>query len=159
MNDRDDAVPGVIAPPPLLYLGTLALGLLIQAVRPLPLLPKVLAAVRKPLGAGLIASGVIGLFWATRTMFRAGEHPDPDKPVATVLDEGPFRYSRNPIYVAMTAIYLGITVFRNATWPVAFLPALMTVMVERVVLREEQYLEQQFGSDYREYKSRVGRWI
>lgn len=158
MNDRDDATPEVL-PPPVLYLGTLTLGLLIQVVWSLPLLPKGLAAVRKPLGIGFAAAGAAILVWATRTMFRAGEHPDPDKPVSTVIDDGPFGYSRNPIYVAMTAIYLGITVFRNAIWPAVFLPGVLVVIQKRVVLHEEESLERQFGDDYREYKSRVRRWV
>lgn len=72
---------------------------------------------------------------------------------------GPFRLSRNPIYLAMTAMYLGIAFLGNSWWPLLLLPPLLVVMHWGVVLREERHLAKQFGEGYGRYKSTTRRWL
>ena len=106
--------------------------------------------------------GVFGTtlaFWGTYTFRRAGTHVRPSRPVTALVTGGPFRYSRNPFYLAMTVIYIGITLYVGFLWPlVTLVPALIMVQW-RIVRREEQFLESRFGEDYRAYKARVHRWI
>ncbi len=160
---RDDAVTeteqdsaGVIGPPPLIYFGPLMLGLLMQRVRPVTALPR---GVARPLGRLLLAIGIPLNLWTLLTFRREHTPLDPRKPVAHIITSGPFRYSRNPSYTAFALIYLGVAVLRNTLWPLLWLPAVLLTMRRGVIAREELYLERKFGDEYRQYKSRVRRWL
>jgi protein-S-isoprenylcysteine O-methyltransferase Ste14 len=83
----------------------------------------------------------------------------PDKPVSKLIQEEPFRYSRNPIYVSDAMIYAGIAVLRNSLWAIVLLPLAMFAIQREVMGREERYLERIFGEEYLEYKARVRRWV
>ncbi|MDQ2745090.1 MAG: isoprenylcysteine carboxylmethyltransferase family protein [Chloroflexota bacterium] len=155
MNDEDTA--GVIAPPPLIFAIPLGVGLVLQRFQSARLgLPRVMA---RPLGLTLIALGAYLGPAAFRSMRRSGTHPDPRTPAKALVVVGPFRYSRNPLYLTMTLIYAGITLLANARWPVIFLPSVLLVIRRGVIDREERYLERRFGEEYREYKRQVRRWI
>ena len=82
-----------------------------------------------------------------------------DKPVSSLVQDGPFRYSRNPGYLSLTMIYAGIAVLRNALWAILLLPLVLYVMQREVIEREERYLEGTFGEEYLAYKRRVRRWV
>jgi protein-S-isoprenylcysteine O-methyltransferase Ste14 len=82
-----------------------------------------------------------------------------DKAVSKVLQEGPFRYTRNPLYLSDAMIYAGISVIRNSLWAIVLLPLGMYLIEREVMGREESYLERTFGEEYLAYKSRVRRWI
>ena len=92
-------------------------------------------------------------------MIRAGTSPDPGQPTKKIVAEGPFRFTRNPIYVSFTLTYLGITMSVNALWSVLFLPVGLLIVRHGVIAREERYLERKFGPEYLQYKARVRRWI
>jgi protein-S-isoprenylcysteine O-methyltransferase Ste14 len=149
----------VVARPPLLYTSTLALGLVAQAVRPLPLMPRGSRLLRRLGGAALLGVGLASAGWATRTMGRAGTSVDVDTPTTALVTEGPYRYSRNPIYLALSALYLGVALLANARWPVLLFPALLAVMWRGVIEREERYLARRFGEEYLAYRGRVRRWL
>lgn len=155
-NDGSDN-PGVVAPPPLIYACTLAFGLLLNRLRPTSLpLPRDLSRV---LGPALTAVGLLLGIWGFREMRRAGTNVDPSEPTTAIVDDGPYRYTRNPLYVGMTLIYGGISAFANALVPVLLLPAVLRVMRRGVIEREERYLERKFGEEYLRYKTRVPRWL
>ena len=158
MTDEKSDRPGVIAPPPLIFAAGLVIALLIQKARPVPLWPG-LSAVTLPLGASLIGAAVSLAAWAFRTMRRAGTHVDPYKPTTRLVSEGPFQFTRNPLYLSLTLIYLGITLLFNALWPLLLLPFVLFVLRRGVIDREERYLERKFGQEYAQYKNRVRRWI
>jgi len=82
-----------------------------------------------------------------------------NKPVSRVVQDGPFRYSRNPGYLALTMIYAGIAVLRSALWAVVLLPLVLYVIEREMIEREERWLERSFGEEYRAYKARVRRWV
>jgi protein-S-isoprenylcysteine O-methyltransferase Ste14 len=84
---------------------------------------------------------------------------DPRKPVSKLVADGPFRYTRNPAYLSLTIIYVGITVLRNALWPILLLPLVLYVIQGDQIEREEQYLERIFGEEYLTYKMSVRRWM
>lgn len=147
---------GVVAPPPLLFGGILMLGLTINRFLPVPFMPR---------GTARLAGGFLGIAGlllggsAIREMRRAGTSPLPQKPTTAVVQTGPYSLSRNPIYLAMSMTYAGITTFANALWPLLFLPAVLFEISRDMVEREEHYLELRFGEEYRQYRARVRPWI
>jgi protein-S-isoprenylcysteine O-methyltransferase Ste14 len=148
--------PGVITPPPVIYAGALTAGLLANRRFGLPFLPRRLARV---LGPALVACGLVLGLLGFREMRRAGTSADPYEPATAIVTAGPYRLTRNPMYVGFTLMYVGISALANALAPVLFLPAVFAVMRRGVIEREERYLERKFGEEYLEYKGRVRRWI
>src|SRR5262249_13461566 len=154
-NTRSDR-PGVIAPPPLLYLGALALGLILHVLFPLRPLPPLIA---RSVGALLVARTVPFMLRARRLMLRAGTNVNPYKPATAIVQAGPFRVSRNPLYLSLTLLYVGLALLVNTLWPFLLLPIVIGVMITGVVEREERYLEAKFGEEYRVYAASVRRWL
>ncbi len=152
--ERDRA--GVIAPPPLIFLVPLLLGLALQRLRPLPRPPRWLS---RSVGWPLVLLALATNLWAATTFRRARTPLDPRKPVARLVTWGPFRFSRNPNYVAFTALYLGLALVRRALWPLLFLPLALWAVRRGVIEREERYLARRFGDEYRRYQARVPRWL
>ena len=148
--------PGVIAPPPLIYLAFLAAGLGLGYAWPAPLVDD---AARYPLGGALAALGVALAVVALLRFRHAGTNVRTEKPATALVTEGPYRYSRNPIYVALTLIYCGIGVAADSGWVLGLAVPLLAVMRYGVVAAEERYLEATFGEAYRHYKGRVRRWL
>ena len=148
--------PGVLAPPPLIYAGALAAGLLANRRYHMPILPRRIA---RTLGWPLVACGLAVGFLGSREMRRAETTLDPPKPATTIVTGGPFRYTRNPLYLSMTLIYGGISALADALLPVLLLPIVLRLMRRGVIEREERYLERKFGDEYIEYKVRTPRWI
>ena len=154
MKTTDTA--GVIAPPPVIYLTSLVIGLVFRALVPTPFLPRGLAFM---LGAIMIAIAVWLSVWGVRVMHRAGTSEKTSLPTTALVTTGPFRYSRNPLYVSLTLAYLGIAVAAQSLWALALLIVVLAVVQRGVIDREERYLERRFGEDYLRYKGRVRRWI
>ena len=156
MIDETQEAAGMGVPPPLLYGGTLGLSLLLHRFFPRSVLPRSVARV---VGGALV--GLSFLFGppAVLAMRRAQTALSPDEPTTTIVDRGPFRYSRNPIYVAFTLLYAGIAIFANTLWALLFLPGVLLLIHRQVADREEPYLERVFGAEYLRYKHRVRRWI
>ena len=148
--------PGVIAPPPLIYLGALGVGFGLNAAIGNGSLPPTVA---RPVGAGLIVAGagLMGTF--VRAFGRAGTPVDPYTPSQAIVTDGPYRLTRNPGYVGMTLAYAGIAIVSNAPWALVPLPVVVAVIDRAVIAREERYLERKFGARYTDYKRRVRRWI
>ena len=153
-EDRDNA--GVIAPPPLIYLGPLLLGLLFNRKLQVPFLPRGAA---RAIGWSLLAGGVSLMGWFEWAMRFAGTPTNPYKPVSNLATDGPFRYTRNPAYLSMAMIYAGVSSLANALSSILLLPAALLVIQRGVIEREERYLERKFGEEYLRYKARVRRWV
>lgn len=152
MDPKDNA--GVIAPPPLIYLAGLAVGLILDRTVPLPIEFAWPAA-----GIVVAVSGVVLMAWGIREFRRAGTHFRPDKPSTRVIAAGPFRFTRNPLYVSMTLMYGGIAVGLGSPWAMALLVPVLAVIRYGVIAREERYLERKFGVEYLAFKNSVRRWI
>jgi protein-S-isoprenylcysteine O-methyltransferase Ste14 len=153
-DERDN--PGIRVPPPLIYVGPLILGLMLDRRRHLPFLPRVVA---RGLGLALLGGGAVLNAWFLRTIRKADVPIRTDKPVPRLTTEGPFRYSRNPSYLALAMIYAGIASVRNSLWAVLLLAPVVWVIGREVIGREERYLERAFGEEYLTYKGRVRRWV
>jgi protein-S-isoprenylcysteine O-methyltransferase Ste14 len=148
--------PGVIARPPLLYLGTLILALIAHTLRPIPIAA---ATWTRWAGIPLIVLGFALANWGRRIMRAAGTNIDPAQPATAIVTTGPFGFSRNPLYLSLTIVYLGLTLAFNTLWGLALLVPLLILMHTGVVLREERYLDQKFGQIYRQYRARVRRYL
>jgi protein-S-isoprenylcysteine O-methyltransferase Ste14 len=155
MTDEPDN-PGIRVPPPPVYLLALFLGLLLDRKAHVPFLPRGVARV---LGWPLVGGGIALAAWFVRTMRGVDTTIRIDKPVSSLVQNGPFRYSRNLGYVALAMIYTGIAVLRNALWAILLLPLVVYMIQREVIEREERYLERTFGEEYLAYKARVRRWV
>jgi protein-S-isoprenylcysteine O-methyltransferase Ste14 len=156
MIDETQEAAGMGVPPPLLYGGTLGLSLLLHRFFPRSMLPRNMARV---VGGALVGLNFLFGPPAVLAIRRAQPAQSPDEPITTIVDHGPFRYSRNPIYVAFTLVYTGIAIFANTLWALLFLPGVLLLIHRQVVDRGEPYLERVFGAEYLWCKHRVRRWI
>ena len=146
----------VRVPPPLIYVGGFGLGLLLERAFPVVMLPKMLSRTAALLCVALcaiLAVWSIGLFRRARTSFL------PIRPTTALVVSGPYRFTRNPMYVALVCLYLGLVLWFGVFWGLILLPAVIAAVQYYVIAREEQYLEKKFGAEYLRYKARVGRWI
>src|SRR5262245_21745449 len=129
---------GVIAPPPLIVLIGLALGTTAHWLYPLPFDP---SALRKPVGA-LLAVAAATLFVRSIHKFRAGDTPvQTREPTRAIISTGPYRFSRNPIYLSFAILQFGIAVWTGSAWFLMVLVLTMLVITRGVIIREERYLE------------------
>ncbi|MEP7085790.1 MAG: isoprenylcysteine carboxylmethyltransferase family protein [Gemmatimonadota bacterium] len=103
--------------------------------------------------------GVALATWAVATFKRLQTSIIPIRPARTLAAEGPYRLTRNPMYVSFALVYLGITFVTNAFWPLLFLPEAIVMTYLLAIKLEEAYLSREFGDAYAEYCKRVRRWI
>lgn len=143
-------------PPPLLFLGFLILALALNWLKPLGIAPSaglLTAAVLTTL-AGLILG-----FLAVRQMRRAHTSPDPGEPTTALVATGPYRFSRNPIYLGFTLLVLGISLLARTWWGLILTPLCILIVSRLIIRAEEAYLLDRFGEQYRRYTAQVRRWI
>ena len=152
---------GVRFPPPLLFVAGWSIGwALDRLVVRMPFVGG--AGNRTPiliLGWLGIVSGLAFAAWGITTFRRARTAIVPIKPARTVVASGPYRWSRNPMYVGLTAVYAGVALVRNAAWPLILLPVVLPALWFLVIRREERYLTHAFGETYLRYQQSVRRWL
>jgi protein-S-isoprenylcysteine O-methyltransferase Ste14 len=145
-----------VARPPLVYLGSIALGVILHFAWPISLVP---GGAAPRLGAPVVLMAIALFLFAVRA-FRAAGTPVPgNRPTTTIVRTGPYRFSRNPIYLAFSLFQLGIALWVNSLWLVVTLLASVAVMALIVIPREERYLEARFPAEYSGYKAAVRRWL
>jgi protein-S-isoprenylcysteine O-methyltransferase Ste14 len=157
MSD-DKEVPGVLVFPPLIPLGVLVVGILLDWLLPLSFLARVPPALRIVIGLALLALGIASAIIGNRAFKRIGTNVNPMQPALALAGEGIFAHLRNPMYVGMGLAVLGIAIGFALEWTLFALVVGALVMHFGVVLREERYLERKFGDDYRRYKQSVPRY-
>lgn len=149
--------PDIVVLPPVLAIGALVLGFAVDrwlwTVRPFPLVPARTAGV-----ALFVASGYL-VHRAHGAMTRAGTNVFPTRPALALVETGPFRRSRNPIYIALLGVCLAVALWVDSLVMLVLVVPVAAILHWGVVLREERYLEAKFGDAYRAYGSRVRRWI
>ena len=142
--------------PPLVYLGAIAIGLAIHALWPAHLVPPALGT---PVGVILMLVAV-ALFLSAVRSFRAAGTPVPGNlPATTIVRTGPYRFSRNPIYLAFSLVQLGLAFWVNSVGLLLMLIPALALMSFVVIPREERYLEARFPSEYVPFKTSVRRWL
>lgn len=147
---------GVRVPPPLIYIAGLLVGAALEQVVATPDLPGVWALLAAVVGivlAVLLDGGAMRRFLRSRTAM------EPWKPSSALVTTGPYRFTRNPMYLGMAVLYLGIALTFGLLWSVALLPVVLVVVDRYVIAREERYLTRRFGESYLQYREQVRRWL
>jgi len=159
LDDRRRDTAGVIAPPPVLYGTALIVALLLHyAIRPFHI-ASVSSLTLRVAAIALIVLGLALSIAVMRVFGRAGTPVPPYRPTTRFVSAGPYRYTRNPDYIGQTLLYAGIALVANSWWPIVLLPLILLAVQYGVVRREERYLEEKFGQEYRDYVARVPRWL
>jgi len=149
-------IPGIIAPPPLIYLSGLVAGYILNIIYPLPVnidLPRPFFIFI------LIGFGLVLLGLSAREIKKVKSNIQPFKPTTALAVSGPYRFSRNPMYLGMILIYIGMGVYMNTLWAFIMLLLVLWAIQYGVVMREERYLERKFGEEYMKYKRKIKRWL
>ncbi|MGC9605803.1 MAG: isoprenylcysteine carboxylmethyltransferase family protein [Minisyncoccia bacterium] len=148
--------PHVVAIPPFVFLGGFFIALILQWLLPV----HVFSGIAWKTVGWIVAliSGILALS-GFRAMHRIGTNIDVRKPALAIVSTGPFRYTRNPLYLSLVLLYIGIALFFDMVWLLAILVPIVLVIHYGVIRREERYLEGKFGESYLEYKKKVRRWV
>lgn len=147
---------GPIVPPPLWYAAGLVAAWLISRKFPIFVLPD---AGRWTVGALCVLIGLAFIAPAVASFARAKTSVVPVRPTTTLVDTGPYRFTRNPMYVGFTFVYVGIALIANWLWAIIILPIVLVAVYASAIAPEEKFLERTFGKDYTAYRSRVRRWL
>jgi protein-S-isoprenylcysteine O-methyltransferase Ste14 len=164
MSNHTEAQAGVArsreasraAPAPLIFAAVLLVGVLLSLAYPVSVLPREVTLI---VGAACVLLPFVLGFATLRVMRRAKTSPNPNRPTTALLTDGPFRLSRNPMYLSMAVQYVGLAFLFNSLWAIALLPLALVIVHFTVIKREERYLDQKVGDEYRAYKAKVRRWI
>lgn len=148
--------PGVIAPPPVIYLSGIGLGAVIEHFQPLTM---GVGGYGDGVGALIVALGFLVIFETFVQFRRARTSPNPFDASRAIVADGPLTLSRNPMYLGMTLVLIGMAGVLDTYWVLVSLSAVLPIMQVGVIMREERYLEAKFGDDYRRYKETVRRWL
>lgn len=146
--------PGVRIPPPVMVALVLLLAWGLGRVVPLPV-----GAALPGLGIAVVVLGLGLILWALAVMLRAGTNPRPDKPDAALVEAGPFRFSRNPVYLGLVVVAAGLALRWGDLWGWLAVPVSLVLLDRLVIAREEVYLAARFGPAYEAYRRRVRRWM
>jgi len=155
----NDDRPKLLVFPPLLLLSALVLGLAMQWMLPLGGLVRFDQSWRAAIGGALLLIGMLMMLIGQIALLRAGTAVNPRRPTTALVLGGPFRFSRNPIYVGGGFALTGIAVGFGLDWVIVFLVANMPLLQHGVVLREEAYLQGKFGEAYGAYRGTVSRYL
>ena len=148
--------PGVVVLPPVLYSVAFIVAFLLRWWMPLPIFGSAIAIW---IGAASFVAGLAIGIPARRALSAAGTNVNPMQPTTAIVSAGPYGFTRNPLYVSMILLFLGVTTAFDTWWgPIVLLPVL-PVMHFGVILREERYLERKFGEAYRQYRAKVRRYL
>lgn len=153
--NRSDTA-GIPLPPPVIYVAGFAVGVVLELIVPIERAPVVVDVVGAVVcfGLWLVLDGA-----AMVRFFRAGTSIIPFKPTTALVTEGPYRFTRNPMYLGMAFLYASLAFAFGVVWAFISLPLVILAVDRIVIAREEPYLERRFGDDYLAYKRRVRRWI
>jgi len=149
-----DHGPGVRIPPPVMVAGVMGGGWLLDRVWTIQIGPPLVG-----LGGAVIFLAIALIGWALLVMVRAGNDPRPDKPDAALVEAGPFRWSRNPIYLGFLLASAGLALIWGTLWGWVGVAVLHGLLDRLVIAKEEAYLAARFGAAYEGYKARVRRWM
>ena len=154
----DDNSAKVTFPPPLVFIGFLLAGLVIDDIAGLDGFGLPLS-LRLLLAAAMIGPGIALIFSALGGFRKAGTPPEPWREVTAFVASGVYRFTRNPMYLGMAAISLGLTVALESTAALLLLPIAIIAIRTQVIARKEAYMQRAFGTPYSDYCKRVRRWL
>ncbi len=146
----------VMAPPPFIFLGYLIGALIVSWLIPFP---TPWTFILRIVGGLMVIAGFLLAGSSISQMRQAHTSPDPHQTVTALVTGGPYRFTRNPIYLGFFLIYLGFTLLAGTLWGLIGSPFLLLTITSAVIHAEEIYLEDKFKDQYTSYKFRVRRWI
>jgi protein-S-isoprenylcysteine O-methyltransferase Ste14 len=149
----------VVIPPPLLFVLTFFAGLLLQRIVPLPSYVGAPPLLLRIAGIAMVGFAVLLVLGCVLLFLRARTTIIPHGQASSLVRNGPYRFSRNPMYLAIASAYLGIAVLTGSLWPVLLLPLPLWILQRFVIPFEEATLRRVFGSDYDAYYRQVRRWV
>ncbi len=155
MNTTPAHAP-VRIPPPVILLSFLVGALVLNWLVPIP---EPWASVLRLLGALSILTGLTLGFLAVFQMRKARTSPDPDRPTTALVTGGPYRFTRNPIYLGFVLVFLGFTLFAGTLWGLLLSPFLVWAFTAAAIRAEEAYLKDKFPNEYADYIARARRWV
>lgn len=159
MTQSDTENTGVIMPPPIIYLLALVLALILEWMWPWSLPWAGGDPVRFWLGGILLLAGLLINGWGVYTLSRSETAIHPNRPASRIVTSGPFRLSRNPLYMGLNVFFLGLIVLIDSLWGLLLWIPVLVIMHYGVIRREEQHLQARFGEAFREYRERVRRYL
>jgi protein-S-isoprenylcysteine O-methyltransferase Ste14 len=156
-NDSTERGANVHIPPPLVFIACIVLGALLQyAIAPIPFPDDAWIRIA---GVIIVAAGLALIFSALAAFRKTGQDPKPWKPTPELILQGPYRWTRNPMYVGLTAILVGFGLALNNLWFSLLAAAALVAVHFIAVLPEENYLKGKFGPDYENYRKKVRRYL
>lgn len=151
--------PAIHLPPPLYFVAGIAAGLGLERLAPLPLIPEALRVGAGLAGRLLVAAGIVVILSGMIAFIRARTTMIPNRAASRLVAAGPYRFTRNPMYLGFAVIFLGIVLITDSPWMLLLFPVVILVVSRLVIVREERYLRVEFGDAYADYCARVRRWI
>jgi protein-S-isoprenylcysteine O-methyltransferase Ste14 len=159
MTDATFDRPNVLVFPPVIPLSTLALGCLLQWLMPLGWIASLDPPVRIGIGLIVVLVGLVTTSAGRRALMKHGTNVNPSQPTTTLVTDGIFGHTRNPLYVGVSVALCGIALIFELDWIFLLIIPSCMLLHFAVVRREERYLEQKFGDIYRHYRARVPRYF
>jgi protein-S-isoprenylcysteine O-methyltransferase Ste14 len=156
MQEAEDSSNAIVRPP-IAWAIAIVIGLGLDWLCPLRFVPASVSSTW--VGGAIFMIGFALGMWAIMTIRKAGTRVETTKPTTTIVTSGPYRFTRNPIYLGMFLGLIGLAIGFDSLWFLAALAPFYLVIRHGVVAREEAYLERKFGTVYLDYKSRVRRWL
>jgi protein-S-isoprenylcysteine O-methyltransferase Ste14 len=152
--------PGLIMPPPIFLAIALAAAVILDGITGLRFLAAPsLQSLQSWLGLIVVAAGVALAIAGAREFSRGGTNVNPFEPTLKLVTSGPYRLTRNPMYLGMTTVLLGVSLIFSLEWGLVLTPVLWVAFDRLVVAREEAYLTAKFGEPYRDFLNRTRRWL
>jgi len=155
----DGRGPGVPFPPPFIFVGAWLIAWGLHTRVPFEIAGGGVGVLQGAGGSLLLAAGLGAVAAGLITFRRHRTAVIPHRDASTLVRSGPYRLTRNPMYLGLTWVYVGLSAVMNWAWPLLLLPMVLIVLTTVVIQREERYLQSTFGLDYREYCRHVRRWL
>jgi len=156
MSNLSSDTPNVRVIPPLVYLVGVIIGLLATALMPTKIAANGVAWL---IGGVVILCGVVMAGSALLRFKSVGTTVRPDRAATSLMIEGPYKMTRNPMYLGLAIVYLGITIADQSLWALVLFPIVLTIIQRKAIEPEEAFLERRFGANYGSYKASVRRWL
>ncbi len=151
--------PNTLPWPPIVYLAAVAAAIVLHWLLPLPWIPRPLSELLFAVGWLVVGAALAIEFSAMRTMARAKTTIMPNRGSDHLVTNGPFSFTRNPIYLGNTMLMIGIGLIAGIVWFLLLAPVAAYATTKLAIEREERHLEARFGKKYRDYRKKVRRWI
>ena len=157
VSDEDHAHAPVL--PPVVFAAAVAAALALKALVPVPFVPRAVADRAEVAGVAMSVAGGMLAAWALATFLWERTTPLPNRPARALVTGGPYRLSRNPMYIGISVVLVGLSLVANDVWMLAVLPPVWLLLTRFVIRPEEAYLERKFGEEYRAFLARTRRWL